>query len=178
MRWFCASFALVLILDLITKEMALRSLHWPGHRIPVLPGFFDLHLQFNRGAAFSFMYDYPAVITVFSLLALSVIFVWSFRIPEKAVAAHLALGALVGGGIGNLIDRFRYGYVVDFLQLYYRSWSWPTFNAADTAITIGIGVIILLLIFTRSLDAQPYQDGCSAPPPSAGPKVDEVSDPA
>ncbi|MBM3603239.1 MAG: signal peptidase II [Alphaproteobacteria bacterium] len=136
-----------LLADQVTKA-AVLSLLSPGQTLPVLPGF-NLTLSFNEGASFGMMSD---VMTGKPLLmaaltgALALIFaVMAFRadtLPERA-----GLGLIVGGALGNIIDRLRQGAVTDFLGLYWRDWHWPTFNGADIAITFG-ALIILIATFT------------------------------
>lgn len=149
----------VLIADLVTKEIAHRALlQVPGGRVPVIDGFFDFYLQYNPGAAFSLLARYPIVITAFSVVAIVVIFIWSRSIPREAKIAHFSLGLFLGGGVGNLVDRIRFQSVVDFLHFYVRDghglreWAFPTFNIADCAITVGIGIFMYLAVFTKKLD--------------------------
>jgi signal peptidase II len=153
--WMAATAVIALVADLTTKWMAMRYLsHLPECRYPVVPGVFDFYLQENTGGAFSLMRDSPAVITTLSVAALLVIFFWSLKIPRHVVSAQVAFGLIFGGAIGNLVDRLRFGHVVDFLHVYFRDWSYPTFNVADSCICVGICVVLLLSFFTHKLDAR------------------------
>lgn len=134
----------VVVLDQVTKLLALHSLQ--DGPIAVAP-FFNLALAYNTGAAFSFLADaggwqnafFIAVAVVVSVVIL--VMAWRLTAEERQVAAALML--VLGGAIGNVIDRVRFGHVVDFLDVYYGSWHWPTFNIADSAITIGALLLVL-----------------------------------
>ena len=141
--WFSASAAIVAV-DQLVKWFFL-SAFVPGERFEVT-GFFNLVLVFNKGAAFSFLSDAPGWQTpVFAGFALVASIVISILIvknrDKKAFCTGLAL--ILGGAIGNLIDRLRYGHVVDFLDIHAFGWHWPAFNVADSAITLGAVVLIL-----------------------------------
>ena len=136
-----------MIADQITKGIILERLEL-YQAIPVVPGFFNItHIQ-NPGGAFGFLAQQSPVVRgliflLMSFLAVCLIF-WFYR---KTPSTHrfLAIGfALIfGGAIGNLIDRLRFGRVVDFLDFYVGAWHWPAFNVADSAISIGIAIFLL-----------------------------------
>jgi len=142
--WLLVS-ALVVVLDMWTKAIASESLVL--YRPVELTSWLNLTLAHNYGAAFSFLSDAGGwqrwLFTGLALVVTGVLLVWLLRLPatDKLTAAALAL--IIGGAIGNLTDRVRHGYVVDFIDVYYRDWHWPAFNLADSAITCG--VILLLL---------------------------------
>jgi signal peptidase II len=143
MTWFSASAAIVLA-DQLTKWLVLARFA-PGERIE-LTGFFNLVLVFNKGAAFSFLADAPGwqtpVLVAFAAVAALVVSVLLLRAPERRMfCAGLAL--ILGGALGNVIDRLRFGHVVDFLDLHAAGWHWPAFNVADSAITVGAVLLIL-----------------------------------
>lgn len=145
--WFGLA-AAVVILDQLTKWWALAVLEFQ-RPIEVLP-FFNLTLVFNRGAAFSFLAGAGGWQRLFFIglaLAISVaLAVWLVRSGwrRRGLAATLAL--ILGGAVGNVIDRIRFGHVVDFLDFHLAGWHWPAFNVADAAITVGaIGLLILSL---------------------------------
>lgn len=143
LRWLALSAAIVAA-DQFTKWLILARLRL-GERIPVIDGAFDLVLAFNSGAAFSFLSDasgWQRYLFVGLALAVSVALVLFLRRAGSA-QLHLGLALILGGAIGNVIDRLRIGQVVDFLLVYHRGWSWPAFNVADSAITIGAGLLIL-----------------------------------
>jgi signal peptidase II len=151
-RWIGLSAAIVLA-DQCTKWLIVARFR-PGERVPVIDGFFDLVLAFNSGAAFSFLSDasgWQRYLFVGLAAAVSVGLVLFLRRPGSG-QLHLGLALILGGAIGNVIDRIHIGQVVDFLLVYHRGWSWPAFNIADSAITIGAGLLILDSFRQRRVD--------------------------
>lgn len=114
--------------------------------IEILP-FFKLTLLHNQGAAFSFLHDAGGwqrwfLVTV-SVVMSVVITAWLYRVYQTQKLVSYALCLILGGAIGNLVDRVMHGYVVDYLVFYYDTWYFPAFNVADTCISIGAGLLIL-----------------------------------
>ena len=148
LRWLILSL-LVIAADQATKLWVLAALE-PRQVIPVLP-VFNLTLVFNEGAAFSFLagaggwqrWFFVGLAVVVSTVL--VVWLWRLKPEERLTAAGLAL--IAGGAIGNLIDRLLYGRVVDFLDFYWRSWHWPAFNVADSAITVGAIMMMVDVLF-------------------------------
>lgn len=142
-KWFAVA-AVIVVLDQLTKLWVL-ALFAPGERLAVT-GFFNLVLVYNRGAAFSFLSNAPGWQTPFfiavAIVASIVVSVLLARM-QGSVWFRAGLAAVLGGAIGNVIDRFRYGQVVDFLDFHAFGWHWPAFNVADSAITIGAALLIL-----------------------------------
>ncbi len=142
-RWLGVS-AVVIALDLYTKHLIQTAFVY-GEHLPVT-SFFDLVLFHNEGAAFSFLAGaggwQRVFFSVFALVA-SVIIVRLLRKHPENKLFCLALSLVLGGALGNLYDRLTLGYVVDFLFLHYQSWYWPAFNVADSAITVGVGLLLL-----------------------------------
>ena len=142
-HWFLISAAIV-VADQVTKSLVLGRFA-PGERLEIT-GFFNLVLVFNRGAAFSFLagaggWQTPLLVA-FALIAAGVVSVLLVRSPERGLfSAGLAL--ILGGAVGNVIDRLRFGHVVDFVDLHAAGWHWPAFNVADSAITVGAALLIL-----------------------------------
>jgi signal peptidase II len=141
--WFAASLAVVAA-DQVSKWL-IQSVFMPGQRHAVLP-FFDLVLVFNKGAAFSFLADAPGwqtpVFVGIAAVAVGIVSWMLVREPgKKLLCAGLAL--ILGGAIGNVVDRVAYGHVVDFVLLHAGGWHFPAFNVADSAITVGAGIVIL-----------------------------------
>jgi len=141
--WFAGAAAIVLA-DQITKWLVLARFA-PGERVE-LTGFFNLVLVFNKGAAFSFLaaeagWQTP-LLAAFALGAAVVVSVLLVRSPERRMLCA-GLSLILGGALGNLVDRVRFGHVVDFLDLHAAGWHWPAFNVADSAITIGAALLIL-----------------------------------
>ena len=141
-RWIALAIA-VLVADQATKAAVLAAFA-PGEELPLLP-FLSLVLTFNRGAAFSFLAGadgwqrwFFAAIAV----AAAVFIVWLLRRGGSRLYL-LGLALILGGALGNVIDRLLHGHVVDFVQLHYAGWYFPSFNVADSAITVGAACLIL-----------------------------------
>lgn len=140
--------SIVIASDQITKQLALSSFQ-PGELRPVIDGLFNLTLSFNRGAAFGLWTGLSngwreLVLGSTILLALGVVGFLLTRPYYQSKLAQTALAAILGGAIGNVIDRFMYGAVIDFLDFFIGSYHWPAFNIADSAICIGVGLLLLL----------------------------------
>jgi signal peptidase II len=139
--------AAIVGLDQLTKWLVAGRLELHEMR-PIIDGLLSLSHVRNRGAAFGILSDadlpYQAVLfSVLSLVALAAIAVYAMRLPVTARLPQLALALVLGGAIGNLIDRLRHGYVVDFVHVYWRQYQWPDFNVADSAISIGVALLVL-----------------------------------
>jgi len=142
-RWFLLA-AAVVAADQATKSMVLARFN-TGEGVVVTP-YFNLVLVYNKGAAFSFLSDAPGwqtpLLVGFAIIAIAIVAHLLWRSPERRMlAAGLAL--ILGGALGNVIDRLRFGQVVDFLDFHAGGWHWPAFNVADSAITVGAVLLIL-----------------------------------
>ena len=144
LKWLALSFV-ALVLDQVSK-WAIDSSMQLYQSIPLVP-YFNLTYLRNTGAAFSFLSEAGGWQRWFfaglAIVISAVIGVWLARLKEHETVLAVALSLVLGGAIGNLIDRLAYGYVIDFLDVYYQTWHWPAFNIADSAITLG--VILMLL---------------------------------
>ena len=142
--------ALVILLDQLIKYWITNMIMLPPRIIPVTP-FFNLVLGRNRGVSFGFFDgDSPLNQWLLSLVALAItatLVIWLARIDKPWVA--VALGLIIGGAIGNVIDRLTGGGVVDFLDFHWGEHHWPAFNVADTGITMGAAALILDSLFVR-----------------------------
>lgn len=137
--------ALVIVLDQLTKSF---MVHWLElHQTVEVVPFFNFTLAHNYGAAFSFLASAGGWQRwFFVLLAVTisiVLTIWLKRLPAHAKLEATSLALILGGALGNVIDRLIYGYVIDFLDVYYGSYHWPAFNIADSAICIGAVLLIL-----------------------------------
>ena len=136
---------IVIVLDQLTKWLAsdLLVLHQP---LAVMP-MFNLTLMHNTGAAFSFLHDAGGwqrwLFTLIAIVVSIVIVAWLKQLKTKDIWQAAGLSMILGGAIGNVIDRLVHGYVVDFLEVYYDIYYWPAFNIADSAITVGVGILII-----------------------------------
>lgn len=149
--WLLLS-ALVIILDQASKVWVLATLQ-PGNPQPVIPGVLNWNLIFNTGAAFSFLRDgggwQRGFFIILAVVICGVLIVWLQRTRRTDWRVALPLALIVGGAIGNVIDRVRIGKVIDFIQIYHQHWAWPTFNLADSAISVGAVALIAFSFFAQ-----------------------------
>ncbi|MFQ5533007.1 MAG: signal peptidase II [Candidatus Methylomirabilales bacterium] len=143
----------ITLLDQVSKFCVQRTLQL-GQVIPVIPSFFNLTYVLNPGAAFGFLSDAPAALrgpffTGISILAAVFIIYYRSAHRQMNLLSSLALSLILGGALGNLVDRFRLGMVVDFLDFYYAGYHWPAFNVADSAITVGVALMVFELLSGR-----------------------------
>ena len=144
MKWLWLS-VVVLLVDQCTKLLAdaMLTLH---QQVAVIP-FIALYKAYNPGAAFSFLSDASGwqrwFFVVLAVIVIGVLLVWLRRLSARETGTSLALSLILGGAAGNLIDRLVYGYVIDFIDVYYGSWHWPAFNVADAAISVGAFLLLL-----------------------------------
>lgn len=149
--WVGTIAGITVLLDQISKYLVIKYI--PRYStIKIIPGFFDLTHVRNKGAAFGILAGAQGTwrsvfFIVVTLVALAVI---AFLIKRAQERPSLIAFSLIGGGaVGNLIDRLRFGEVVDFIEWYYRSYHWPTFNIADTAISVGVGLLAIEMLFSK-----------------------------
>lgn len=142
---------LVFVVDLATKEWALSLLFDPPRQI-VLTGFFNLTPVWNRGVSFGLFAGHqewvPWILSLVAALIAAALYVWLRRARHPLLAA--ALGLVIGGALGNVIDRLRFGAVVDFLDFHFSGYHWPAFNIADAAISLGVVMILYHELFLAS----------------------------
>jgi signal peptidase II len=132
----------ILFFDQLTKMLIVQNFQ-VGERLPVIPFFFDLTHMRNPGAAFSFLANAPEwfrqpfflIAPGIAIVALLFFIVYA---QDEGLLLVVAAASILGGAIGNLIDRLLYGEVIDFLLFYWRDWAWPAFNVADSCITLGV----------------------------------------
>jgi signal peptidase II len=143
-RWLWLSL-FVILLDQSSK-LVVNTLMFEGEVIVLLP-FFNLTLAYNPGAAFSFLSDQGGwqrwFFIVLASLVTAVMLGWLAKLKREERWTALALGLIIGGAVGNLIDRIWLGHVVDFIQLHYADHYFPAFNVADSAITLGVAAMLL-----------------------------------
>lgn len=132
----------LVILDQFTKYLV-DTIH---PNMVVIPGFFNLTYIKNAGAAFGIFQGKQTFLIGVSLLAMGVLLFLLFREREEKTGLLLALALILGGTCGNLIDRIRSGVVTDFLLFYIKQYQWPAFNVADSSISIGVGILVLVTL--------------------------------
>jgi len=151
LKWLWLS-ALVLVLDQFSKWLAAGTLEFgvPVELVPMLA----LRLAHNFGAAFSFLGDAAGwqrwFFVVLAVVVCTVLLVWLGRLQRHETRIALPLSLIIGGAAGNVIDRVLYGYVIDFIDVYYGDWHWPTFNVADSAISVGAALLLFDALFGQS----------------------------
>lgn len=145
---------LALILDQWTKQAVVDSMTL--YQSIQVTSFFNLTYVHNYGAAFSFLSDQGGwqrwFFTVIALGVSAMILWWLKQTKREQVLLPVAFAFILGGALGNVLDRMMYGYVIDFLDFYYQQWHWPAFNIADSAIFIGAALLILDMIKNKETD--------------------------
>ena len=144
--WFAVTMVLVVILDQISKQY-ITSIFNLGDVREVIPNLFNLVITYNPGVAFGFLGDVtPGVryilLGITTVIALGVLFTFLVKDFKHDPIGKLAIAGIIGGAIGNIIDRVRYGHVIDFLDFYIKDMHWPAFNIADSAICVGVIIIL------------------------------------
>lgn len=148
LRWYQAGVVLLaVIVDQTTKLAASATLSLHQSKM-VVPGLFNLTLVHNNGMAFGILSGAPSLVRSLLLTALSgaallLVLYYCASIPRSRRWLQFGLSLIMGGAIGNIIDRLRLNYVVDFLDLHWKGHSWPAFNVADSCISIGMGLLVL-----------------------------------
>ena len=148
---FLSLSVLIIILDQLTKWFAVMHL-LIGAPKPVLP-FLNFTLAYNTGIAFSWFASpgqwHTAVIFWSTLIIVFILFLWLLKLPAEDRAKKICIGLIIGGAIGNMVDRVSMGYVIDFVDFYIGSWHYATFNVADTAICMG-ALFLMIQSFRNS----------------------------
>ena len=157
----------VILVDQVTKLYIMQTMR-PHESIPIVTDLFNLTYIRNPGAAFgllagssnAFRMVFFGLTSIFALGLLGTIL---FRMSERDWVGRLSVSGILGGAIGNLIDRLRYGEVIDFLDVYVKNYHWPAFNVADSAITVGVIFLIIHFAFEKKEDPPVLQETSSAP---------------
>lgn len=152
-HWFMLSLA-VIVCDQLSKYLVGIFLT-PYHPLPVFP-MFNLTLAYNTGAAFSFLSGagdwHRWFFAAFSFIVSIILAIWLYRSENQTRLLSAGISLILGGAMGNLLDRALHGYVIDFIDLYYKHHHFATFNIADSAICIGAGLFVLDALITKSSD--------------------------
>ena len=163
--------AAVVVADQMTKLLVDRLMTLHESR-EIVSGLLSLTYVRNRGAAFGLLSDadlpyQPALFAVVSLLALGAILYYSFKLPAESRLPQTALALIMGGAVGNLINRAWHGYVIDFVDAYWGAHHWPAFNVADSCISVGVALLVLDVLLAPSRDESP-RPGMSPASPLGG----------
>ena len=155
---FTLSALIVVLLDQVSKWFMVAQLE-PYQAHSVIPGFFDLVLVKNKGMAFGILGQSRSHVAAYLLMGATlaailviVVFFWRARRDQKWLTVGLAL--ILGGAVGNLVDRIRLGFVIDFLDFSIKGYHWPAFNLADSAVTMGTLWLLLNLVLGKSLSGK------------------------
>jgi len=147
----------VFLIDQVTKAWAVRRLRF-GDDISVIPGFLNFAYAQNTGVAFSMLDDYGDAgrwgLSAVAFIAAALVLYFFWRTPRSDDRILGALALLLAGIVGNVSDRMRLGFVVDFIDVQFGSWHYPTFNVADAAICIGAGLMLIDLFFNKKKQAE------------------------
>lgn len=144
---------IILIADQVTK-LIVKDRFELRESISVIGDFFRLTYIENPGMAFGIQLGSPAFFTAFASIASLIIFVYLYRIRQEKFISRFALAIILGGAIGNLIDRFAYGQVVDFLDFGIGDTRWPIFNIADSSVTVGMILLLSIVLFEKETGAE------------------------
>ncbi len=143
----------LVVIDQVTKALVAKKIAFSSS-VEVVPGFLNLTRVHNRGAIFGFFSETNNSLTLIllylaSFLALSIVIYYYFKVSPAERLFHVSLSLILAGALGNLIDRLLRGYVIDFLDFYIRDWHWPSFNVADSSITLGGLLLLSIFLFQR-----------------------------
>jgi len=141
---------IVVILDQCTKVWVRETFIYGGEPQVVLPGFFNLVYVRNPGAAWGMLGGQQVILILLSIVVLVLLSVFHRRVLNPTTDHRIALGLMIGGILGNLIDRIKLGWVTDFLDFQFGTYHWPSFNVADSAICIAVGLYLLSSLWHSS----------------------------
>jgi len=147
----------IFVLDQVTKAWIQETMRL-HESIPIIERFFSLTYIRNAGAAFGLFAEHGnglrmAFFVTISIIAIVFLLTFFMRMPKEALLGRLSVAMVMGGALGNLVDRVRFGEVVDFLDFYIGTYHWPAFNVADSCISVGVSLLILYFIRTPSVHA-------------------------
>ena len=166
--WLLAIVGLILLADQVTKALVSNALSL-GESVPVFSGWLHFTLVQNSGMAFGLLSgtDIPfkaALVTIVSLAAITAVGLYAWRTKPEEKWTRYGLMLVLGGACGNILDRIRLGYVVDFVDVFYGTTHWPAFNVADASICVGVGLLLLDSLHHR--DAASSDAPVSVPAPA------------
>ena len=147
MKRFIPTVLLILFLDQVSKVVVERLLPL-SHSVPLLPCFALTHVQ-NTGAAFGIFAQSNKLFIGLTVVILALLVKMHKELTTQGAWARVGIAFVWGGALGNLVDRLRNGAVTDFLDVYWKSWHWPAFNVADSAITVGVSLLLLQNFLTE-----------------------------
>jgi signal peptidase II len=162
LKIFFAIAPLVVVFDQLTKYLVNTNLA-PYASVTLIENFFYLSHVRNPGGAFGVLsWVHPNFFVIISGLAIGVVFIFFISLGSAQRLPAAALSLILGGALGNLVDRIRYGQVVDFIDLHWHELKWPAFNLADSAITIGVVLLVIELLGSETEKRQDLAEGSAA----------------
>lgn len=165
---------LIVIVDQITKYLFWNN----GQNYVIIDGFFNITLVKNAGAAFGMFQGGRAFFIGASIVAAVLITYLGIKLPREERVRRIWLGLILGGAVGNLIDRARFGEVVDFLQIGFQGHYWPVFNVADIGVTVGATMLIVYALLPHRRPLVVDAAGTPAPPPISAPAAEAAGEDA
>ena len=138
----------ILVVDQVTKALVVANLAI-GEKTQLLGDLVQVWHAQNRGASFSLFQGWSIVFLIVSVLSIAMVAYFHRSLRDQSPWLHLLLGIVLGGTLGNFIDRLRQGYVTDWLSIGIGDTRWPTFNVADSSLVVGIGILVLYLLLSR-----------------------------
>jgi len=169
LKFFLPCLLIALVADQISKQMIIAKFHY-AERLVLIPGLLDFTHVRNPGGAFSFFADGPIEQRMVffigtTLIAIVLLLVFFRQLEPGSRAAPFSLGLILGGAVGNLIDRIVHWEVIDFIDVHlWGGYTWPTFNLADSFIVVGVSILVVEIFMEQD---EPQPDGASAGPPAA-----------
>ena len=156
---YLVTIALTVIADQLTKWAIVAAYPTPGEGVTLIPGILDFTHVDNTGAAFGMLKDSRWVFLVFSAVAIGAMLFYLLKFPPKSRLTGLSFALVIGGGIGNMIDRIFRGYVIDFIDFcaFPKVWKY-VFNVADACVCVGVAALVLCLFFLEAKTAKPKED--------------------
>jgi signal peptidase II len=173
--WVLVFTTLIVVLDQITK-LSVKERFYLGESVEILGDVLRLTYIQNPGMAFGIRLGGPLFFTIFASLASVIILIYLYRMRRERFHSRLSLALILGGAIGNLIDRFAYGEVIDFIDIGIKETRWPVFNVADSAVTIGMIILVSLVLFEGNKKEAPVPAKFPVQPPAPSDENDNWRD--
>jgi signal peptidase II len=173
--WVLVFTVLIVALDQITK-LTIKAQFYLGESIDILGDVLRFTYIQNPGMAFGIRFGGKLFFTIFASIASVVILIYLYRMRYERFHSRLSLALILGGAIGNLIDRFAYGEVIDFIDIGIKETRWPVFNVADSAVTIGMIILVSLVLFEGHKEKAPLPAKFPVQPPAPSDENDNWRD--
>jgi len=173
--WVLVITMLVVVLDQITK-LAIKDRFLLEESLEIFGDVLRFTYIQNPGMAFGISFGSPRFFTIFASVASVIILIYLYRMRRERFHSRLSLALILGGAIGNLIDRFAYGKVIDFIDIGFKNTRWPVFNVADSAVTIGMIILVSLMLFEGHKAEAPARAKFPVQPPAPSDENDNWRD--